>query len=581
MQKQTTRLARLIGRALKKRGITCPHTTALEVAAQIGGLKNVQTLQAKLKGNTKGKPRFQTVPDEAIRHIWKDRETGEEIQVGPDYYEVNGEPNCEESDEVCEYLRTEVLLPHDPTQEAKDPLASWIQKAVASHKGKEKCKPTKAHLFQVLVLTERDDQYNPESLETLAYDINKGDHIGDWKKCGEQNLSALETQAVLLDIGNDGSFFEPEEEDDENTDSIKGIELSDGGIIEPPEPDSGAIRRRDVHGNTEEVLRPGDESYEEYKALFEEAERDEVMAEGRYVRVCLLDIGEGIQGDYNEKDPNDIPLLRMDVSRRGKHGGQDVDDNEWGLVRNGSFCTNISARTPARDQKEICRHLAKELSKMSPKQSMGHIEILSHLEGKQQALDTRVLPNGIIELGRFKTTAEQPSDKGKQADKNPLCPAEIITCPECKEEDSFNREDMGSGFDCLHCGHHFTEAEEQAAKENQPQEDEVTEIAKARMAVNKKREVLLQKLRELLPEKDSEINFLETLNESLCTSSANGINHAIHGIRHDKEGFLVAFGNEEDDSCGVPIGEINENLADMDTDSLVSIAELAERARKT
>lgn len=84
-----------------------------------------------------------------------------------------------------------------------------------------------------------------------------------------------------------------------------------------------------------------------------------VYSEDGLVRVDLDWIGEGIDGDYDENDPQDVPLLRFGVSRKFTNdcrddrfydltGGheEDYEIGEWCDVEDGSYCTQLSVTAP-------------------------------------------------------------------------------------------------------------------------------------------------------------------------------------------------------------------------------------------
>lgn len=55
--------------------------------------------------------------------------------------------------------------------------------------------------------------------------------------------------------------------------SDEGLELSDGSVIEHPDPD-GTIRYRDAHGNCEEVRRIGDQNWQAWAMFFDKTAED-------------------------------------------------------------------------------------------------------------------------------------------------------------------------------------------------------------------------------------------------------------------------------------------------------------------
>ena len=64
-----------------------------------------------------------------------------------------------------------------------------------------------------------------------------------------------------------------------------------------------------------------------------------IRAENERIRVELVNLGEGWNGDYNPEDPDDEELLRFDVYYKNPED----KDMDWMEVEDASYCTQLSA----------------------------------------------------------------------------------------------------------------------------------------------------------------------------------------------------------------------------------------------
>lgn len=67
------------------------------------------------------------------------------------------------------------------------------------------------------------------------------------------------------------------------------------------------------------------------------------------IKVEWQDIGEGYNGEYNEEDSHDAPLLRFYFSQ--------LIDGEWQDLDDGSYCTLVTANLAEEDQKKLLQIL--------------------------------------------------------------------------------------------------------------------------------------------------------------------------------------------------------------------------------
>lgn len=70
-----------------------------------------------------------------------------------------------------------------------------------------------------------------------------------------------------------------------------------------------------------------------------------VPSDNGTVRVCFTHLGEGFNGEYDETDPSDAALYRLDVEVTAALTetvyGEKTDDPDWVYPSDGSICTVV------------------------------------------------------------------------------------------------------------------------------------------------------------------------------------------------------------------------------------------------
>lgn len=95
--------------------------------------------------------------------------------------------------------------------------------------------------------------------------------------------------------------------------------------------------------------------------------KDLTSVETEHWKACLVDLGEGWNGDYNEDDPEDEPLFRFDYYSR-----ESVND-EWQIPNDSSYCTQTNANIGHQLRKEFLEYLIEQVEDLSWDANIKHL----------------------------------------------------------------------------------------------------------------------------------------------------------------------------------------------------------------
>ena len=79
------------------------------------------------------------------------------------------------------------------------------------------------------------------------------------------------------------------------------------------------------------------------------------------IRVDIVNIGEGLSGDYDPDDPEDINLLRFDVYIKNPK-----ENTDWYEIEDASYCTLLEATQPIEEIIEAAKLIHSRYSEVIP-----------------------------------------------------------------------------------------------------------------------------------------------------------------------------------------------------------------------
>jgi len=157
------------------------------------------------------------------------------------------------------------------------------------------------------------------------------------------------------------------------SEQFKMHELKKGVRFSIKSPATGKSYRGESEGDALQALFTAEpDAILAWPKILTEPLEGEISAIAGNVQVHLSYIGEGEQWDYDPTNLEDYPRLRMDIMRKGRYGGEDVEN---------SFCTQIDARTDQQTLKEIAGETARILNRIPPKNPIHQPEILIKIKG--------------------------------------------------------------------------------------------------------------------------------------------------------------------------------------------------------